>query len=309
MRYTSLQNVRDEGVTVAQASDSRILSAIERASNFIDTITGQAFYPFEGDLYCDGRESALVAAESMLPIIRLDEVEILSARTRSEQPIFEPFVNGVVEAYDYCTPSGIIDDDLYSISLSRYVELLGGKFPRGARNVRLHGVFGWLQAGKAFTTTTETDIDPGDVAVTLVSVVGLEVRDFLSVAGKVVLVTGIDYTTGEVDFEPCTIIDATIALGAEAKSYGACPLDIERVATYMAIQWSRKMAPAQAGLPSDQIGTPPTLFKSESTDNYSYSRFAPDELSPDGTTGKVTGSVEMDMILAQYSRPPKVGVV
>lgn len=53
--YATVQDLRDEGVTEAQASDMRLSLLIEEAGAAIDQITGWFFEPREMTVYMNGR--------------------------------------------------------------------------------------------------------------------------------------------------------------------------------------------------------------------------------------------------------------
>jgi hypothetical protein len=53
--YATVQDLRNEGITEAQASDARLQALIEEATASIDRITGWFFEPREMTVYMDGR--------------------------------------------------------------------------------------------------------------------------------------------------------------------------------------------------------------------------------------------------------------
>lgn len=72
--YASVADLRDEGVSVAQASDDRLLALIEEASRAIDSFTGWFFEPRSLTLRLDGRSTP--SLELPVPPIRLDRLAL-----------------------------------------------------------------------------------------------------------------------------------------------------------------------------------------------------------------------------------------
>lgn len=68
--YATVSDLRDEGVTEAQASDARLLVLIDEASRLIDRITGWFFEPRDATYLLDGRGTPSI--EPPIPPIRLD---------------------------------------------------------------------------------------------------------------------------------------------------------------------------------------------------------------------------------------------
>ena len=70
--YATVQDLRDEGITEAQATDARLLALIEEATATIDRITGWFFEPREMTVYMDGRGTPSI--EPPYPPIELVEL-------------------------------------------------------------------------------------------------------------------------------------------------------------------------------------------------------------------------------------------
>lgn len=125
--YASIQDARDEGVTVAEASDARLLLLLEEASRFIDRVTGWFFEPRSATFRMDGRGTPTV--EPPVPPIRLDRLAI------EEAPIsIAPSELVVVGA-----PVGP------GFSGPRLTRRHGRVFPRGQSNVVAEGRWGFTE--------------------------------------------------------------------------------------------------------------------------------------------------------------------
>jgi hypothetical protein len=72
--YATVDDVRAEGVTVAQAADARLLALLDEASRTIDQVTGWFFEPRALSLRLVGRGTATI--EPPYPPIRLDRLAI-----------------------------------------------------------------------------------------------------------------------------------------------------------------------------------------------------------------------------------------
>ena len=81
--YATVTELRNEGVTEAQASDPRLERLIDEASRLIDRATGWFFEPRPMTLLLDGRGTPSV--EPPVPPIRLDQV-LVGGRLQLLQP-------------------------------------------------------------------------------------------------------------------------------------------------------------------------------------------------------------------------------
>ena len=72
--YATVDDLRAEGVTAAQATDERLASLIEEAGRTIDRITGWFFEPRAQTLALDGRSNPTI--EPPVPPIRLDRLAV-----------------------------------------------------------------------------------------------------------------------------------------------------------------------------------------------------------------------------------------
>lgn len=72
--YALVSALREEGVTVDQASDQRLLQLIRRASAFVERVTGRFFAPRRQQLLVDGHGGR--ALELSQPIIAVRAIEI-----------------------------------------------------------------------------------------------------------------------------------------------------------------------------------------------------------------------------------------
>jgi len=121
--YATVAELRAEGVTEAQADDARLGALIDAATAEIDRFTGWFFEPRALTLTLDGRGTP--SLELPVPPIRLDRLRVGGA-DRSTAPD-ELVVVGAPVGPGFDAPR---------------LTLRAGRFPRGAANVEVDGLFG-----------------------------------------------------------------------------------------------------------------------------------------------------------------------
>lgn len=138
--YASVNDMRAEGVTQAQATDERLEQLIDEASRGIDAATGQFFAPRERSFQLDGRGTPTL--ELPVPIIRLDDLSIdgvpvplmPSTLLVSGAPV-QPGFDGAYIAFRY-----------------------GRAFPRGRKNIEVAGLWGYTEDDGTDTGRTPLEI-------------------------------------------------------------------------------------------------------------------------------------------------------
>lgn len=124
--YASVADLRSEGVTSTEASDTRLLALIDEATHLIDRVTGWFFEPRTLSLRLDGRGSG--ALELPVPVIRLTRL-VVNGIERSALPEDVITIGAPVPAY---------------FSGPRLI-LVRGIFPHGHSNVLVDGRFGYTE--------------------------------------------------------------------------------------------------------------------------------------------------------------------
>jgi hypothetical protein len=122
--YASAQDLRDEGVTTAEASDARLIALIAEATDTIDGTTGWFFEPRVRSLRVDGRGSGRIElpwVPLVLDRVVVDDEDVALADVRWWGAPVEPGFTGP------------------------RVELRRGVFPRGQMNISLHGTWGYTE--------------------------------------------------------------------------------------------------------------------------------------------------------------------
>lgn len=303
--YCTIQDLRDEGITPQECPDARALTVIRRASAKINIFTSQWFAPVVGEQLVDGQNSRMVWLPNYVPIQKLAAIEVLPARTARVGPRFLP------------------DRRVYEISLSdvelarnnRVVELIGDVtantlfpgqwygnnleeawFPEGRRNVKLTGVFGWLEDEKDVSSTVV-----GDWALRSPKI---EIDDASEWAegdvcvfpdGSSQIVTGVKLSANELYFQTDGLkLKTAVTDGQTLATYGRIP----QLIRYAAIRLVAKMYP-RVGDSSEQEDLISQAIVSEKTDNYSYKLDASLLRERIEAGANSTGDTEVDSILSQ----------
>ena len=138
--YATVNDLRAEGVTAAQATDDRLAALIEEAGGTIDRITGWFFEPRALTLRLDGRGSP--SLELPAPPISLDRLAVdtteLSLASQDLVLVGAPVGPGF---------------DAPRISLTR-----GRIFPKGMANVVVEGRFGFTEPDGTLEGRTPREI-------------------------------------------------------------------------------------------------------------------------------------------------------
>jgi hypothetical protein len=315
--YTTRARLQEAGIQISNFSDSKIVHLIRRVSALIDTVTQQKFNPIEEVANVNGNETVLVARSDLLPIISISSITVDLRLTTNRGKIYRGGLSDIVlprtnqfteylsePSLIYVFPAGTWS--LRPETLPRYIESSRGIFPGGAGNVKLDGVFGWLEPSslKTFSSTLASDLLPQATSVTLASVSGLERRDVIQVDKKInIIVNDINTSTNTIYFDNLDdSLVSPIPSGATVKSWGAVPYAIETAANLLCAIDIARMSGWEQGSVID-----PTRIRSEQTDKYRYEVFSPYQMIGIRGVSGMTGVAEVDEILMSYTAPPYVG--
>lgn len=143
MGYATVQQVRDEGITEAMASDDELLAKIGRWSKHIDKITGQWFESRDLTLLLDGEASRRLTLS--VPIITVTEIligEDDQPVPEDEYAVYNRHMSGQVEG----------DDD----RTDPHIDFRHGRrWPAGRQNISVGGSFGYTDPPGPPGTTPE----------------------------------------------------------------------------------------------------------------------------------------------------------
>ena len=148
--YTTIDALRDAGVTVAQASDLRLTAVIELASAMIDRYTGRTFGAVSKTIRVDGTGArALLLNECIVSIEEIhiiDSDDTISAHLDldSVRIYNRHLTENLTDPDDRDSPRiewGQVDRYREFDNLARYENI--GQWPRGRKNIELVGQFGY----------------------------------------------------------------------------------------------------------------------------------------------------------------------
>jgi hypothetical protein len=158
--YASVQELRDEGVTEAQASDEQLLARIARSTALIDRWTGRWFEPRAKTLLLDGSGGAILQLGP--PIISITEVRLLGQGSLLITSSDEVVDLDQVRIYNRHITSGLTDPDDRDDPKIQWLAFERGRrmpeiaaisyFSKGVQNIQVTGVFGY----------TDPDLDDPD---------------------------------------------------------------------------------------------------------------------------------------------------
>lgn len=305
--YCTIQDLRDEGITPEECPDQRALTVIRRASAKINIYTSQWFAPIAGDQYIDGQNSPMAWLPNFVPINKLTAISVVKNRTARVGPRVLPDRR----AYDIITLSdvqlsrnnrvveivGDVTEDFDAFYFRRYYnELEELWFPEGRRNIKLTGVFGWLEGDKDIESTVVGNWALKSPKIEIDDVSGWDVGDYCVFPdGSMQIVTGIKVSANELYFQADTFkLRTAVSDGENVNNYGMTP----QLIRYAAIKLAHRMYP-QLGDSTASADIFAQALVSERTDNYSY-RLDPTLLRERFEAGaNSTGDIEVDSILSQ----------
>ena len=125
--YATVQDLRDEGVTAAQASDDRLTALIDEASGFIDRVTGWFFEPRALVYRLDGRGA--INIDPPAPPIRVDRLRVENSELS-------------VDSDDLIVVGAPVE---LGLNCPRIILRHGRVFPRGQGNVEIEGLWGYTE--------------------------------------------------------------------------------------------------------------------------------------------------------------------
>lgn len=145
--YCSIQDIRDEGITVAMASDVKVLSTITVMQEILDRMCRQWFIPKALVLSIDGND-----ADTMhfgVPIISIDYVKLNRDPNELDSTLYRVY-NQRVYPDDRRNPriTLIRSDEIRDIFV-RPASYGPAKFRKGRQNQEVKGVFGFTEPNGA----------------------------------------------------------------------------------------------------------------------------------------------------------------
>jgi hypothetical protein len=295
-QYATIEDVREENVSVNTHDDDRVLEFIELASRFINLQTEQFFVPIREQHLLDGSGTPTLNSQNRIPI---QEIKSISD---DELPPSQSL-----------QPSDLEIPNQRSRQRREVLLRVPGNqntvFTNGTNNIKMDGIFGWLEPRfkEPYKKEVVASSSYSDTEITLEDTERIE-DHFIPVIGKETypVISEVDGDTIKFDQE----IRFPVEPGDQAVFYGLTPKPIRRVAVKIAIKSAKKLGSggSQGGLDFTETPEFKSRVVSERTDNYSY-RLAQDV--PEGVIkqGDLTSNVYT--ILKEYTVDPffKMGAV
>ncbi len=141
--YTTVAEMRAEGVTVAQADDARLQKLITRASRTIDRLTGQWFEPRILTITLDGDQSQRL--HFSVPICEITEISVLNSGVvdTTAYKVYDRHLSESLLAPDDRLDPRVeyVHQQLTNSDIYQRFPFL--EWPRGERNITVKGTFGY----------------------------------------------------------------------------------------------------------------------------------------------------------------------
>jgi hypothetical protein len=140
--YATVAELRDEGVTPAMASDSRLARLVDEASAAIDRVTGWFFEPRDRTLRLSGRGTSTL--ELPIPPIAIARLEL--AYEADATPAWPAAAWAAVSRPFDASTMVVVGAPLGPTFDGARITLRHGlRFPRGRGNVVVEGVWGYTE--------------------------------------------------------------------------------------------------------------------------------------------------------------------
>lgn len=156
--YTTIQALRDDGLSATRVPDAAASRLIVTASEYVEMYTGRVFCPIPKTIRVDGTNGRSLLLDEPIVAIKGLAVSLVSQFTSSDLQVMEDTFRiynrhltlGLLNPDDREAPKleFVHDDDLkgvnYVVPTSGY-RLTQLIWPRGQQNVRIEGVFGYTE--------------------------------------------------------------------------------------------------------------------------------------------------------------------
>ena len=311
--YTAPLFLQDEGFDLANLTNNQLWSMIRDVSAVVDNLTGQWFNAEYGTWFFNGRGRELINHPHLVPILRVESVEVLADNTNyrnasfPEHTVDYPFNQSAHVGHFSYGGTGALAATEYQIQ-NRMIERIRNPFPGGVKNVQVVGALGWIEDHRYVATTTTAQLTEASTSITVTDVAGFKYRDVVEVVnGNDIIrfiITEINPATNTLTFTTGLgreMTNVTVDAGAVVRTFGQVPRAIESLTNYLL---GEAIAAVRARAAGANIVIDPARIKREETDDYEYELFAPGQAA-----ALVTGSAKYDNILMAFSRPGGVRII
>jgi len=323
--YARIFDLRAIFTDTTKYPDTALLRLLELSADIVEAVTQQFFGPRYLDFVADGLGRRFVEEANQNKIIEVKSLEhrrtdgsfqLIEARTysvlarrvrlrtidKSSSPADRAFVAGsrISLGHGHSSGTGTGGQGIRVPAGSP-----ANRFPYDDQNVRLAGVFGWLDLSDKVETTLAADLSVGDVSVSLTTTDELLQDDVLLIDNKFWVIVG-SVTLASIpasDGPPAVVaVPGTVAMdpspgkatsGASVVRYGRVPRLIREAVLRTAV--ANKFAP---GSDEELAASDDHRIKREKTDNYEIEFFAGQK--KDSASSGGTGDPKADTILSRF---------
>jgi hypothetical protein len=332
MAYCTIDDLRDEGFPACDFSDRRVQRAIDLACDIIDRATGRFFVPRDLVIDVNWRGQPELLLEQ--PIIRVDKIVWVNTDGSESTPpldlrdriIFNRHVSqGLTEPDDREDPKVswqfISPGSLVPRPRPLRPRLVQSILTRRAQNVRITGKFGYTDpdfgAGRSIASAAGDAITaPDTIKMDNGAFTSEDVGRTITIAGsgagnnatRTIAAVPSSDTVQTVEQDLTSEGTGFTATVSAFPQFGKTPRLIEDICLKIA---ARHLNPLAGGDPVENAMNSGRILKMTVRDQ-SIS-FLPDPRAAGGDTAlsgdaAITGDPEIDLVLAQFRRPPRLGV-
>jgi hypothetical protein len=307
--YATIEDIRAAGLPDSSThTDERVRSLLELASEIVEAITDQVFGPTFKQFDANGSGRKIVEDNDRNKILEVIQVQVLRfglLRTSG----FLSDTPQILTSEDFTVQERHIQlrpNDVSSSRMNRaFRDIRENRFPNDQKNVRVTGVFGWLDLSPRFETALAESLASDATTIKLLETGDVEKDDLLLVDQRFwVIVKGVTVVSDS-SATPPTIGEVSIDASPKAAEidgtaptvvrYGKVPRLIREAVIRTLLAHS-----APLGSDEEQDRLAAGRIRREETDNYEVEFFASSG-SEKANTG--TGDPVADAFLSKFRAP------
>ena len=324
MGYCVIDDIRDEGFAACDFSDRRVQKAIDRATRFIDAITGQFFEPRNRTYDLDWRGSPDLLFR--VPLIDLTDVNFVN--TDGSLGSFLSINDDIIQ-FNRHVRQGLLDpDDRQSPKIAwnflrpnlivprTRVRLVQDILTRRNQNVRFVGRFGFTDPSQTVGRAIATDAGDAITAPDTIKMINAkfteaDVRGFVTLAGAANGANNNQFVIAErisadtIRVEEQTLVTEASGFTATIPNFPQSGVTPPMIGDACMMLVARKFLVKEADVDPTTPQGARILKKSVRDMSITYQQ----DIRVTRGDAQFTGDPEIDLILAQFMRPLQVEAV
>lgn len=303
-KYTTIQRLRDEGLSSGDLNDTKADRLIRLYSDRINRWTSQYFFPVKETIRIDGTGLEGIWRPDKMPILEVDTltVDVLGSNPSQGTVVppedFEIVIPGAYDSPGRVLQLRVTGGFIRFINKTRFLRFPTiGRFPKGPKNIEIIGTFGWVSEKEKVSTTTTAELAAKAKNVVVTDISKFDVGDAIRIGNDdpfvYALISKIDDATKTITFDDIGRIPASLVSGVSVVTFGNIPEAIQYACTRLVIEFHPLMtsedfesALGQSSLTGEKIG------------DYSYTM-----QQPKYKNASATGLRDIDSILQDYVAP------